>query len=145
MSINYIESQSSRENGIEMFIKHMIKSKTVENIALLRQFANFKDKRPIPNNISWALMKKSYGWGYAKGSRIHSLVTWIYIRPDIKTAIQSEIINLDDVLKHLVLNEHYFIVEKSAIAYLKSHCLRVLDDAASSNSDTDEDEGEVIY
>ena len=144
MSTNYIESQSSRENGIEMFIKHMIKSKTVENIALLRQFANFKDKRPIPNNITWELMKKSYGWGYAKGSRIHSLVTWIYIRPDIKTAIQSEIINLDDVLKHLVLNEHYFIVEKSAIAYLKSHCLRVLDDA-SSNSGTDEDEGEVIY
>jgi hypothetical protein len=63
------------------------------------------------NNISWELMKKSYGWGYAKGSRIHSLVTWIYIRPDVKAAIQSEIINLDDVLKHLILNEHYFIVE----------------------------------
>ena len=77
----------------------------------------------------------------AKGSRIHSLVTWIYIRPDIKTAIQNEIINLDDVLKHLVLNEHYFIVEKTAIAYLKSHCLRVVN--APINSDRDENEGEV--
>ena len=54
-------------------------------------------------------------------ARIHSLVTWICIRPDIKTAIQNEIINLDDVSKHLVLNEHYFIVEKTANALLKSH------------------------
>ena len=82
----------------------MIKLKTVANITLLRQFANFKDKRPIPNNITWELMKKSYGWGYAKGSRIHYLLTWIYIRPDIRKAIQSEMINLVDVLKHLVLH-----------------------------------------
>ena len=72
-------------------------------------------------------MKKSYGWGYAKGSRIHSLVTWIYIRPDIKMAISNDIISIGDVFKYLLLNEHYFIVENTAINYLKTHCLRVFE------------------
>ena len=138
--MNYIESQfCSRENGVEMFIKQMIKSKTLLNIAILRQFSTFIDKRPVANNITWEVMKKSYGWGFAKGSRIHSLVTWIYIRPDIKIAIQNDIITLNDVLKHLILNEHYFIVEKTAIEYLKNHCLRVFDVA-----DEDDDEVSVI-
>ena len=142
MSTNYIDSQFSREIGLEMFIKQIIKSKFVENIAMLRQFSNYKDKRPIPYNITWESMKKSYGWGYAKGSRIHSLVTWIYIRPDIKLAINNEIICLQDVLKHLILNEHYFIVEQTAINYLKDHCLRVL--AAPSESDEEDSSSENV-
>ena len=136
MSSNFIESQFSREIGVEMFIKHIIKSKTIENLAMLSQFSNFKDKRPIPHDITWESMKKSYGWGYAKGSRIHSLVTWIYIRSDIKTAIKDEIITIDDVLRHLILNEHYFIVEKSAINFLKSHCMGIL---AAPNLSEDEE------
>ena len=111
MSVSIIESQFSREEGLEMFIERMIKINIVKNLAILREFSNFGDKRPIPYNISWELMKKSYGWGYAKGSRIHPLVTWIYIRPDIKTAIKDEIITLYQVIKHLTLNEHYFVVE----------------------------------
>ena len=140
MSTNFIESKFSRENGIEIFIKQVIKTKYVENIAMFRQFSNYKDKRCIPHNITWELMKKSYGWGYAKGSRIHSLVTWIYIRPDIKLAISNEIISLEDVLKHLILNEHYFIVENAAINYLKDHCMGVLESPPYSESDEEIDE-----
>jgi hypothetical protein len=69
-------------------------------------------------------MKKSFGWGYAYSLFTYS--TWIYIRPDIKIAINNEIISLQDVLKHSILNEHYFILEQTAINYLKDHCLRVL-------------------
>jgi hypothetical protein len=145
MPTDLIESQFSRENGLEMFIKQIINSRTVENLTMLRQFSNFRDKRPIPHNITWELMKKSYGWGYAKGSRIHSLVTWIYIRPDIKSAINNEIISIGDVFRHLLLNEHYFIVENTAINYLKSHCLRVFDAPTASDSEEADDDTEVCY
>ena len=143
MSTNFIESQSSRGNEIELYIKQVIKSKYVENITVLRQYSNYKEKRPVPSNITWEQMKKSYGWGYAKGSRIHSLVTWIYIRPDIKIAINNEIISIEDVLKHLIFNEHYFIVEKTAINYLKKYCWRVFDSPPYSESDEEIDD-EVI-
>lgn len=140
MSSNFIESQFSRESGMEMFIKHILKSKFVENLAMIRQFANFKDIRPIPHNITWESMKKSYGWGYAKGSRIHSLVTWIYIRSDIKSAIDNEVINIDDVLKHLILNEHYFISERTAINFLTSHYMAVFTTPTASDEEDDSTE-----
>jgi len=134
-----IESQLDRESQVEFFVQKNIKAKYVLS-NLLRLFPSFKDKRTVPHNITWEKMKKEFGWGYAKGSKIDPLITWAYIRPDVKIALKRSEITLSEVFINLVLNEHYFIVEKKAIAYLKTHCSRVQYDNISINDEEEEEE-----
>jgi hypothetical protein len=136
-----IESQFDRETQIEFFVQKIIKARYVLKPNLARAFASFVDKRTIPHNITWERMKKEYGWGYSKGSRIDPLITWVYIRPDVKKALKTDGLTLSEVFTNLVLiNEHYFIVEKKAIAYLKLHCNRV-----TFEEEEEEDDEALFY
>ena len=139
-----IESQYERESRLEMYVTRIIDRKYEANPTLSRLYSTFKDRRTIPFDVTWEKMKSDYGWGYAKGSRIDPLVTWIYIRPDIKNALKKLELTIDTVVKSLRLNEHYFIVEKKAIAFLKSHCSRVQYDRSVGNRDESSDEENVL-
>ena len=139
-----IESQYDRALQIENFVRNIITENYVMKPNLIRTFASFRDKRTVPENITWEQMKKEFGWGYAKGSRIDPLVTWIYIRTDVKNSLKQSQIALSEVFTNLVLNEHYFIVEKKAIAYLKTHCHRIqYDNILSEEGEEEEEEEEV--
>ena len=71
-------------------------------------------------------MKEYHGWGYRKRSIIDQLITWIYLRPDVKKDLDKGEFKSIDIPKRLILNVHYFIVEQKAIGYLKLHCQGIL-------------------
>ena len=60
-------------------------------------------------------MKENYGWWYLKGFKLHDLVTWIYLRPDIFVDRKKRILLTDDIFKYGILNQHYFLVKVKAI------------------------------
>jgi hypothetical protein len=130
-----IESQYERESRVELYVNRVIDKKYELNPTLSRLFSTFKDRRTVPSNITWEKMKREFGWGFAKGSRLDPLVTWIYLRPDIKKAISQTDLTIDTVLKSLRLNEHFFITEKKAIAFLKTHCNRIQYDAEAEDAE----------
>jgi hypothetical protein len=143
MDSNYLDSQFSRESEIEKYFIPILASNFRRDEKLLEKFKDFKELRPIPHNISWEMMKDQYGWGYRKGSIISSLITWIYLRPDVKLALDNEnnenIKNSTMTVK-FILNEHYFLVEQRAIEYLKNHCTDFISDGGDTSDKEDDNE-----
>ena len=90
-------------------------------------------------------MKKLYGWGYRKGSLLHDLITWIYIRSDVLKDLNSGIFSAEDIIKKFVLNQHYFIVEKKAVAYLKTHCSKISTEIREEENDESSDNNSADY
>lgn len=137
-----MQSQFSRESQIESQFKRVIDSKYRKDDKILSKFKNYKEPRTVPLNITWENMKKKYGWGFKKGSVINPLITWIYLRPDLKRSLEKENLESKDIVKRFILNEHYFITEAKAIAYLKLHCgglVEMTEKEISSSSDESED------
>jgi hypothetical protein len=122
-----IQSQYSRETTVEGYIEHKIRAKHTRNVpSFIEKFKSFKENRPVPEDINWEQMKKKFGWGFKKGSAIDPLITWIYLRPDIKREMDKEVLSVKYLLKVGIFNEHFFIVEKRAIDYLKTHCTQII-------------------
>lgn len=117
-----IESQFSRESQVEEFFITILARNFKKDDVFLEKYKNFKEVRSIPVGITWEMMKEKYDWGYRKGSAISSLITWIYLRPDIKKCLDNRMISLENLTTSFILNEHYFLVEKNAIEFLKNHC-----------------------
>jgi hypothetical protein len=135
-----MESQFDRESVIESNFQIILNEKFRNNQEFLKIYKNFKEERTISLDITWEQMKEKYDWGYRKGSLIDPLITWIYIRPDILRDLNSGKIKCSELTERFKLNEHYFLVEKKAIAFLKLHCggfyeEGTLNDAASQSSD----------
>ena len=116
-----MESQFSRETQIELYFSSILNSKFRKS-NYLEKYKNFEDSRQIPISLSWEEMKHKYDWGYRKGSVINNLITWIYLRPDIKKDLDTGRFDTKDLVKYFKLNEHYFLVEQKAIEYFKLHC-----------------------
>lgn len=138
-----MESQFSRESQTEGFMTNNIRKLFSYDEKFLRKYNNYKETRSVPIDVTWEMMKKDYHWGYRKGSAIDPLITWIYLRPDIKDDLDKQIININNLAKQLELNKHYFLVEKKAIAYLKCHCTTITtgvidadDDSLASNDES---------
>jgi hypothetical protein len=139
-----MQSQFSYESQIESQLETFIKSKFRKDDKILSKFKTYKEPREIPFNITWEIMKQKYGWGYKKGSVINPLITWIYLRPDLKYSLDNESVESKDIAKRFILNEHYFITESKAIAYLKLHCAGITETDANeeNSSSTSSDESE---
>ena len=131
-----IQSQYSRESTVEGYIEHKIRAKHTRNVtSFIEKFKIFKEQ-----------MKKKFGWGFKKGSAIDPLITWIYLRPDIKREMDKEVLSVKYLLKVGIFNEHFFIVEKRAIDYLKTHCTQIItrnDDEADEADPGDENRDDV--
>ena len=134
-----MQSQFNRELNLESHLKILIDSKFRKDDQILSKFKTFKEPRTVPINITWDKMKQNYGWGFRKGSLINPLITWIYLRPDLKNSLDKEGLESKDIVKRFILNEHYFITEAKAIAYLKLNCGGLVEVAVSSSSDESED------
>lgn len=111
---------------MESQFKSVINNKFKNNNEFLAKYDNFKESRTVPYNITWEKMKESYGWGYKKGSLIDPLITWIYLRPDVKNDLDRGEFKANHIPERLILNKHFFIVEQKAIGYLKLHCQKVI-------------------
>ena len=71
------------------------------------------------------------------------------MRPDLKKALQTETFPASDIVKRFVLNEHYFITEAKAIAYLKLHCGGIVaagngNISSSTSSDNESDDSRSV-
>lgn len=132
-----MESQTSRENINENHFALIIQRGFIEDKEFLIEFSDFKESKPVPRDVTWEMMKKDFNWGYLKGSIINPLITWIYLRPDIKKSLDfGGIIKKENIAKKLKLNEHYFISESKAIEFLLSHSSVNNNDDSSRNSPT---------
>ena len=117
-----MDSQYNHEVLIESYFLNILGRKYNKNGLILQRYHNFKEDKMVPLDLSWEQMKHSYNWGYRKGSLISPLITWIYIRSDIKKDLEVGTLTCKDMIDKLKLNEHYFLVEKRAIEFLKLHC-----------------------
>lgn len=139
-----MESQFSREVTLESYLKTMLDKKFKYDDQFLHKYKHFKDSRTIPVGLTWEQMKKNYDWGYRKGSLISPLLTWIYLRSDVNNSLNKGEIESTDLIEKFKLNEHYFLVEKKAIAYLKLHCngFKAEEDESSDSDDQDDNESQ---
>ena len=135
-----MQSQFDRECIVETNFVFTLNEKFRKDQKFLKKYENFKEKRLIPINVTWEEMKQKFDWGFRKGSIIDPLVTWIYIRPDILHDINIGLISCSDLTTKCNLNEHYFLVEKKAIAYLKLHSSGFTDPTISSSDNDSSDE-----
>ena len=84
-------------------------------------------------------MKTKFGWGFNKGKVISPLIDWIFIRPDIATAIRNNKITINNLLRSGILNFHFFIVKTKAVKFFLSACTEVIEKVEESSSSDDED------
>ena len=91
-------------------------------------------------DITWTEMKKFYHWGFCKGSVIHSTITWIYIRPDIATSINSDLVGgIIGLLAKGTLNIHFFVVKLKAINYFLSKASNLITRPLSDDEESSDD------
>jgi len=141
-----MESQFNRENQIEYYMTKIIKKTFQQDNNFLKKYEMFRENRSVPIDISWDKMKTLYGWGYRKGSLLNELVTWIYLRPDVSKDLDNGVFLSNDLIKKLVLNKHYFLVEKKAIAFLKLNCASISTEEEHENNDeSSETDSSVDY
>lgn len=94
----------------------------------------------VYTNVTWTDMKTKFGWGFSKGKVISPLIDWIFIRPDVATAIRKNKITINSLLSNGILNFHFFIVKTKAVKYFLSACTEVIEKVEESSSSNDEDE-----
>ena len=124
---------------------NIIQKMFVKDSQFLKRFRlNWKDPRFVPSNISWINMKEDFDWGFLKGSKLSEIVNWIYLRPDIAFAVlDSGNLTVETLFKNGLLNQHYFLVKKNAVAYLLMHCEKVVSPTKDTNYEEEESREEV--
>ena len=137
-----MESQYSREIQIESQFISIINSKFKVFNEFLASYDDYKETSKVPYNITWEKMKESYGWGYKKGSIVDPLITWIYLRPDVKKGLERGDFKTADIPIKFIINKHYFIVEQKAISYFKLHCLGILQEGELVDEESSSSEEE---
>jgi hypothetical protein len=93
----------------------------------------------VYNDVTWTEMKTLNGWGFSKGKPISILIDWIFLRPDIESAINANLIKIDEVICHGILNYHFFIVKTKAVSYFLSVCIELVE-RPEFESESEEDD-----
>ena len=142
-----ISVEAQNENVNEMLGIKIAKKKYIieEGREFMKEFPiKWSNSTPIANSINWSEMKEVHGWGYLDGSIMHSMINWIYIRPDVADCLDSDKVGgPKGLICKAIPNTHYFLVKEKAIAYFKKMSVTIekprLNQYYYDESDDDQD------
>ena len=112
------QKHSSIEDEFEKLIEKqyipVLRKKYEKNLQFLEKYPlkwSYDNVIGVPFDVTWTEMKQLHNFGFCEGSVIGSLITWIYLRPDVTTDFYSGILTSKKIVSHGVLNYHFFLVK----------------------------------